>query len=186
MLILTTYPENSSSEEGSLSSSTASEPCFLELFSGCLCAVEVRAGWCRPLPIQLLSNKELDLEPGADTTPTSYRNWSIFQQKRFITHSSKIEIYIYKYIIISWKQIIFGTFQLYSTCLKVRSSPPAFSYRGFLDGSILLWPRRELDAQRALVHPDGRPWEGSTGTLRLHKGNTKKGGMAVMENSNKD
>lgn len=74
MFILTTYPENSSSEEGSLNSSTASESCFLEVFSGCLCAVDVRAGWCRPLPIQLLSNKELDPEPSADTRLTCFSN----------------------------------------------------------------------------------------------------------------
>lgn len=60
------YPENSSSESGS-----ASEACFLEVFSGCLCMVEVRAGFCRPLPMQLLSNQELDAEPGAYTRQTS-------------------------------------------------------------------------------------------------------------------
>lgn len=37
-----------------------------------------------------------------------------------------------------------------------------------------------VDTQRPLIHSDGRPGEGSTGTLRLQKGSTKGGGMTVM------
>lgn len=65
-----TYPENSSSEWGSLSSSVA-EPSFPEGFSGSFCMVEVRAGWCSPLLMLGLSSQELDAEPDPDTRQPS-------------------------------------------------------------------------------------------------------------------
>lgn len=157
-----TYPENSSSESGS-----ASEPCFLEVFSGCLCMVEVRAGLRRALSMRLLSNQELDTEPGAYTV--------LSLVIPFFNNREDSSLLPYK---------------VDSTCFNLSSGPPQLGCRGFecrtgTNFHTLLCHRRVLDPQRPLIHSDRRPREGSTGTLWLQKGRTKVGGTA-LEKSNKN